>query len=287
MYVVDLFGAFNRGREAAIEKNWKDLENYEHIEQMRNNNDALALNLLGARADFGGNRNIFQNQVDSSARANEVAEYAQPGMIARANLGSMFAQDQNATYENNRDLAQHVLNALFVTQLGEKNNAARAQQGKNDFLRRVAYGIGVNSGQDALNISNANNIMYRNQPTAAMQNNILSTQNFRANSSANNLRQRQINDAVALSSAIFRNNAYDAANYIPMRERQEAQAALATEAANKAAVENLIAQLISLAQAGDPGAAWRLRQLGLTPSGAPIQPQQGAATPAPTNKRSK
>lgn len=87
MYIPDLFGAYIKGRELAIDKNWQDLKNYEAIEDARNRNDLQALQILGERADFGGKRSMFRDQVDSSSRANEVAEYAQAGMAAKADLG--------------------------------------------------------------------------------------------------------------------------------------------------------------------------------------------------------
>ena len=36
--IPDLFGAFQKGREYAIDRNWKDLTNYEAIEKARNEN---------------------------------------------------------------------------------------------------------------------------------------------------------------------------------------------------------------------------------------------------------
>ena len=67
MYVPDLFGAFMKGRESAIDRNWNDLKQYEAIEAARNANDLSSLDILGQRAQFGGKMSVFQNNVPERA----------------------------------------------------------------------------------------------------------------------------------------------------------------------------------------------------------------------------
>lgn len=203
MYIPDLFGAYIKGRELAIEKNWLDLKNYEQVESMRNANDLQALQLLAERADFGGKRSMFQNQVDNSARANEVAEYAQPGMVARADMGSMFAQDQRGVYLNNRPLAQQTMNSSFRENLRRLGNASTAMQGQNDYLSTDgrAYQMGQNSGNVAFQQSQANNVTANNYVNAATQQVTQSNLNHRNNVAGSNLAYGQTQNAIELLPA--------------------------------------------------------------------------------------
>lgn len=159
MYIPDLFGAYIKGRELAIEKNWQDLRNYEAIESARNQNDLQALQILGERADFGGKRSMFQDQVGSSKRANEVAEYAQSGMVSRADLGSMFAQDQRSVYLNSRPTAQQVMQQMFDANLGKQGVAAGVQSATNAYWTpERQYNAGQAQGQFGYNTAMANGV---------------------------------------------------------------------------------------------------------------------------------
>ena len=275
MYIPDLFGAYVKGRELAIEKNWQDLKNYEQVEQMRNSNDLQALDLLGKRADFGGNRSMFQNQADASSAAAEVMEYAQPGMVARADMGSMFAQDQRGVYLNNRDLAQQGMNDTFNAQLNRMINAASAQRGENDYLRPAAYEMGGNRGYGAYQTSQANRVTDGNRVNAAGQAVNLSNQAYGNNYAAGQLQGIQTGYAIQ-NAPLQQKNTMDAlGRIIPARDAMQAQ----IDNGNAGGVSNQqIAGLISLASAGDQGAIWQLAQMGLSPQGVPIQQvQQGQA----------
>ena len=274
MYIPDLFGAYVKGREYAIDRNWNDLKNYEQVEQMRNSNDLQALDLLAKRADFGGTRNIFQNQVDSSARANEVAEYAQPGMVARADTGSKFAQDQRSVYLNNRALAQQALNDTFNTQLGKMVNAATAQRGENDYLRPYAYDIGANRGYGAHQTSEANRVTAANAVNAARQAVALSNQAYNNNYAAGQLQGIQTSYAIQ-NAPLQQQNTVDAlGRVIPARNAVQSQ----IDGANSGSMSlQQIGGLISLASAGDQGAIWQLAQMGYNPQGVPLSQVQ--ATP--------
>lgn len=267
MYIPDLFGAYLKGRELAIDKNWQDLKNYEQVEQMRNNNDLQALDLLGKRADFGGNRSMFQNQVDASARANEVGEYAQPGMVARADTGSMFAQDQRSAYVNNRELAQQGLNDTFNAQLNRMINAAAAQRGENDYLRPISYELGENRGYGSHQTSMANRVTDANRVNAAGQAVNLSNQAYGNNYSAGKLQGIQTGYAL-VNAPLQQANTVDAlGRVIPARDAMQAQ----IDNANAGGISaQQMGALISLASSGDRGAIWQLAQMGLNPNGEPI-----------------
>lgn len=82
--IPDLFGAFQKGREYAIDRNWKDLENYETIEKMRTANDMAQLALLQERAYTPGKINMFYDNVDNSAMQNQIQFTAYPGALSNA-----------------------------------------------------------------------------------------------------------------------------------------------------------------------------------------------------------
>lgn len=170
MYIPDLFGAFMKGKEYAIDRNWNDLKQYEAVEAARNANDLSALDILGQRAQFGGKMSVFQNNVDNSARANEVAEAAQPGLLANASTGSMIQMDQRSAFMNNRDDYQTMLNNTAQANIGKGIDAAAVQMGANDYLtpERAAQ-MGGWRGEDAYNTTMANNITTGHAPTVATQ----------------------------------------------------------------------------------------------------------------------
>ena len=94
MYIPDLFGAYVKGRELAIEKNWQDLKNFESVEAARNQNDLTAMDIWERRQQMPGKMSMFYDNANNSSLANEVAEAGQRGMLAKANMGSDVAVGQ-------------------------------------------------------------------------------------------------------------------------------------------------------------------------------------------------
>lgn len=232
MYIVDLFSPYIEGREKAIEHNWQDLKNYENIEAMRTANNLSELDLLGQRAQFGGEMNIFQNNVDQSARANEVAEYAQPGMAAKANMGSLFALDQRGAYLNNRPMAQQAMNNAMAANLGNQNVGAVAMMGQNDYWNTDgrAYQAGQMRGSDSYNTAVSNNILASNAPTVARQTVSESNLNHRNNVLASNIghqagqyQQALMPSQYQLDQLNMANNQAQAAQYIPQQQQLQQQ----------------------------------------------------------------
>lgn len=182
MLIPGLFEAYMKGREYAIDQNWKDLKYYEQVEAARNANDLASLDILGQRAQFGGKMNIFQNNVDNSARANEVAEAAQPGLLANADTGSMTNMDQRSAFINNRADYQQMLNNTAQANIGKGIDAASVQMGANDYLTPERTGqMGAWRGEDSYNTSMANNITTGYAPTAATQGTVLGDEQYRNN----------------------------------------------------------------------------------------------------------
>lgn len=86
--IPDLFGAFQKGREYAIDRNWKDLTNYEAIEKARNENDLGALNLLERRVMFAPKMGMYMDNADMSARNNALGGAAFSGLMAKTQAQS-------------------------------------------------------------------------------------------------------------------------------------------------------------------------------------------------------
>lgn len=82
--IPDLFGAFQKGREYAIDRNWKDLENYETIEKMRTANDMAQLALLQERYYTPLKMSMFADNADNSAMQNQIQFTAYPGALSNA-----------------------------------------------------------------------------------------------------------------------------------------------------------------------------------------------------------
>ena len=92
--IPNLFGAYQKGREAAIEANWNDLKNYENIEAMRTRNDRDALQLLAEQADYNINRSMMRDNGDVSAMATTLTRERFPGDVYNARNNAMLGQAQ-------------------------------------------------------------------------------------------------------------------------------------------------------------------------------------------------
>ena len=92
--IPNLFGAYQKGREAAIEANWNDLKNYENIESMRTRNDRDALQLLAEQADYNINRSMMRDNGDVSAMATALTRERFPGDVYNARNNAMLGQAQ-------------------------------------------------------------------------------------------------------------------------------------------------------------------------------------------------
>lgn len=279
MYLPNLFGAYVAGRQQAIEDNWKDLSNYEDIEAKRNANDLSALDILRQRAKFGGEMSIFQNNVDQSSRANEVANVAQPGLLARADMGANAAQVQRSVFNNNLPSYAQTLNDLFSARLGQQANTATALRGQNDYLNGArAYEMGTMRGQDGYNTATANNITAANAPARATATNQLWDKTHELNILGTNLGITQNQNSIANQPLIqantqqsLLNNAYSLANVIPEDQ-------LIKERLINQAIQQKQANLLQLQReyetTGSPAVLAAIQQL-QAELGQLIQPQGG------------
>ena len=98
--VPDLFGAYQKGREAAIEANWNDLKNYEDVEAMRTRNDRDALQLLADQADYNINRSMMRDNGDVSALNAALAKERFYSDVYNARNDAMLGQAQHVATTN-------------------------------------------------------------------------------------------------------------------------------------------------------------------------------------------
>ena len=98
--IPNLFGAYQKGREAAIEANWNDLKNYENIEAMRTRNDRDALQLLADQADYNINRSMMRDNGDVSALNAALAKERFYGDVYNARNNALLGQAQYVAATN-------------------------------------------------------------------------------------------------------------------------------------------------------------------------------------------
>lgn len=273
MYIPDLFGAYIKGRELAIEKNWQDLKNYEQVEQMRTNNNLQELDLLGRRADFAGNRSMFYDRVKASSQAAEVGDYEQPGRVARARLGSDASVVQYGVYKENEPWYSKVLGKNFKAKLAEQDNSAEYSLGKSTYLAPRAYELGGLDGETGANQIVANNILGDYKPTAARQTVALENQSFNNNYKEGELLGTQLGYAIETAPIIHANNVDALGRVIPGRNKTQEY----IDSANSGGVDlEYVASLISRAKANDEGAVFLLKHMGLDSNGNPLSQGQTA-----------
>ena len=128
--IPDLFGSFQKGREAAIEANWKDLQNYESIENARHQNDASALSNLATMADFGVRRRMVQNEGTNSDLNTQLNVAQMPAKLNIAEGDAMYTGIQLGTMKANEDaIRRAAANQLGTYVLGADTGYKNAYVG--------------------------------------------------------------------------------------------------------------------------------------------------------------
>lgn len=288
MYIPDLFGAYTKGRELAIEKNWQDLKNYEQVENMRNTNDLQALEILAGRADFGANRSMVQNQADSSNAAWEVMNTLQPGRVARADMLSRDAANRRNTYVRNEPTYREVLDAIVKAGLGKQGVNASIQTAANQSWtpqRQQAAGQAI--GNTGYNTTIANGVASTDFVPAAQRGIAQNQLNHDTNMAAGRYQLGEINNNIKQQPLMHQLGEVQLNNDIQTQQGLLDNQQATAEAMQKAAVENKFREYVSYLQVGDAPsllAAQRLAteygfpMLGQTTQAAPTQ----AVAPAPT-----
>ena len=138
--IPDLFGSYQKGREAAIDANWKDLQNYESIESARHQNDAAALSNLATMADFGVRRRMVQNEGTNSDLDTQLKVAQMPAKLNIAEGDNLVTGVDLATLLANQDgLKQYSADRLGTTFLGAGTgyNNAVVGHGKSTMGRGI------------------------------------------------------------------------------------------------------------------------------------------------------
>ena len=223
MYIPDLFGAYVKGRELAIEKNWQDLKNFESVEAQRHQNDLTAMDSWERQQQMAGKMSMFYDNVKNSSLASEVAEAGQRGMLAKANMGSDVAVGQYGVYKAYEPQYIQALGDTFGAKIGEQSNAAQALRGKNAYLAPHAYQIGQDQGYVGHQQVLANKETAGNLVNAAGQQIAISNGTAANTIAGNQLQSIQINDAISNQPLIQANTADALGRVIPARTAAQAQ----------------------------------------------------------------
>lgn len=135
--IPDLFGAFQKGREYAIDRNWKDLENYETIEKMRTANDMAQLALLQERYYTPLKMSMFADNADNSAMQNQIQFTAFPGALSNAR---QFTNQAISNEGVQAATLPSTAQAQVATTLANNNEAVGEATEKNAYAGSVDWG---------------------------------------------------------------------------------------------------------------------------------------------------
>lgn len=138
--IPDLFGAYQKGREAAIEENWKDLQNYENIEHARHQNDAAALTNLATMADFGKQRRLTDNQVTNSDLETELNVKSQIGKLFNTGTNNLIAGVNYGTINDNLDTVKGIA-ANNLKTIANNSQTGVYNSGTNVYNASIVHGV--------------------------------------------------------------------------------------------------------------------------------------------------
>lgn len=162
IYIPDLFSAYAKGQEEAIDQNWQDLNQYETVEQARTNNDLARINLQAGMDDYGNNRAI-SNAVGTQAMIGEdLLKRGYRGDAANAEMNSDLATSQYAAVANNLQGLDNYNNSLIASNIGVGQNNADAALAYSNVTRSNLPGTlaAFSGGQVAQNIVAGQNAQY-------------------------------------------------------------------------------------------------------------------------------
>ena len=150
IFIPDLFGSYQKGRESAIDANWKDLQNYESIENARHQNDAAALTNLATMADYGKERQLKSNQVTNSDLETGLNQVSQIGKLYGAGTNNRLGEVQYNTVESNIPLLYDIAGANLVT-FGNTAFTNQNNSGTNRVNSQIVYDVTTGTFVDTLN----------------------------------------------------------------------------------------------------------------------------------------
>lgn len=162
IYIPDLFSAYTKGQEEAIEKNWNDLNQYETVEQARTNNDLARINLQAGMDDYGNNRAISDAVGTQAMIGEDLLKRGYRGDAANAEMNSDLATSQYAAVANNLQGLDNYNNSLISSNIGVGQNNADAALAYSNVTRNNLPGTlaAFSGGQVAQNIVAGQNAQY-------------------------------------------------------------------------------------------------------------------------------
>lgn len=167
IYIPDLFSAYAKGQEEAIDRNWNDLTQYENVEQARTANDMARIGLQAGMDDYGNNRAI-SNALGSQAMIGEdLLKRMYPGDAANADMNTQNAISQLGAFNNNLPGIDNLNNAKLTSNIITGTNAADTAAGisatQRQYLPQTLGVLGESivaqnlvTGQNAANAPIAN-----------------------------------------------------------------------------------------------------------------------------------
>jgi hypothetical protein len=183
MLPVDLFGAYTKGREYAIDRNWNDLNQGAKLEGQWLANDANQL-----RNWFG--QDNYQNQLAvsgagarSALRGDQIQDASQPGAVYTAGMNSDQQTDQAQAFLNSRPQYQTTTQAVLDAALQRRAADAALSSGRSNVDQRLLPEITNAYRATQAGAAGANTILGNAAPTIA-QGNVASTlagQNYTLN----------------------------------------------------------------------------------------------------------
>lgn len=126
LYIPDLFSAYAKGQEEAIDRNWNDLNQYEAVEQARTANDVAKINLQAGLDDYGNNRAISDAVGTQAMIGEDLLKRGYRGDAANAEMNSDLATSQYAAVANNLQGLDNYNNSLLASNIGVGQNNADA-----------------------------------------------------------------------------------------------------------------------------------------------------------------
>lgn len=295
MYIPDLFGAYQKGKEYAIDRNWNDLKQYEAVESARNSNDIQALDILRQRVKLPGEVSMYYDNVDSSHRANRIGAIAQPGMEAMTQARSNHAIDGASVLGYLRPQTKDVMYNIALANLGKQGVVANYQHGQNAYWGQtdangqpIVTGAGWNTAQRGHQGLQAQDVLLSNAVNAAGQQVSLSNQAYQNNMLAGQLQGATTQAAINNQDLVAQGQ--NAQLRYGLMQTQEAIAKFGQ--ADEATKAQVIGQLVTAARNGDTGAAHTVREIAriwgydLTPwtVNGVVAPQATTPTPTPTQQ---
>lgn len=182
LYVPDLFSAYAKGQEEAIDKNWNDLNQYESVEAARTANDVAKVNLQAGMDDYGNNRAVSNALGTQAMIGEDLLNRSYVGDAANADMNSLMATSQLGALNQNLPAYDNYNNAVLQSTLGVGSNNADAALAYSNVTQNNLPGTlaAFSGGQVAQNTVAGQNAIYAPLINQGNLDNSIASQNLNA-----------------------------------------------------------------------------------------------------------